>query len=259
MFVNLEACSRCESKACLQGCVAGGVRVAAGQVSFDRSMCRRRYPCGWTCAKWCQEDAIEVVGRRMAAGEVINYVLKDWPFYEASGGGMTVSGGEPLAQPRFTEALLKLAKQAGLHTVLDTCGYAAWDVVQRVLPYVDVVLYDIKHADTVAHRAATGVGLERIVENARRICREGRRVVVVRVPVVRGFNDAPESLAEIAELVAGLGRIERVELLPYHHWGEWKYERLGRRAVTSREVEAGIVEEARRIFARRGVTAEVGG
>jgi pyruvate formate lyase activating enzyme len=167
------------------------------------------------------------VGRYVTAGEIFREVAEDEIFYERSGGGVTLGGGEPLASPEFTASLLRLCKNAGIHTALDTCGYAKWEIIKQILRHVDLVLYDLKHMDPVAHQLYTGVSNDVILENARRICQELHIPVLVRVPVIPGFNDFMENIEATGRFIAAeLGTSTEVHLLPYHRLGEMKYQRL---------------------------------
>jgi len=163
----------------------------------------------------------------MSAEQVLGEVAKDAAFYAASGGGMTVSGGEPLLQADFTAALLAGAKRQGFHTALDTCGFASWETVDAVRRDVDVFLYDVKLLDDARHRAFTGVTNVPILSNLRALCAAGHRVVL-RVPVIPGVNDDAGNLAALAAFGAGLPHLAGVDLLPYHHIGADKYARLDR-------------------------------
>ena len=207
---------------CLEVCPRGALSRDEEQVVVDRALCQA---CG-TCAGVCYAQSLVLLGREATVEEVLAEVLKDQPFYETSGGGMTLSGGEPMAQAEFTTALLAAAREAGLHTALDTSGFAPWERYQAALPHLDLVLYDLKCADPMAHRVATGVDNALILENLRRLAEAGVEILV-RVPVVPGFNAAPEQMAALARLVAALPRPVPMELLPYHRLGESKHAALG--------------------------------
>jgi pyruvate formate lyase activating enzyme len=167
------------------------------------------------------------MGRYMTAGEVFKEVMKDKIFFEKSGGGVTLGGGEPLASPEFAESILRLCKNAGLHTALDTCGYAKWETMRQVLNYVDLVLYDLKHMDPVAHQTYTGVSNDLILDNIKRIHVELSIPILVRIPIIPGYNDSIKNITATANFVASeLGTATDVHLLPYHRLGETKYQRL---------------------------------
>jgi pyruvate formate lyase activating enzyme len=167
-----------------------------------------------------------VIGQVLTSEEVMRQVLRDIRFYENSGGGVTLSGGEPAAQRNFALSILQKCKEAGIHTALDMCGHAPWSALKELLTYTDFVLYDIKHLDPGKHRRATGRDNRLILRNARRIFQS--RPMRIRVPVIPGFNDSPEAVKAIARFVkAELGPVA-IDLLPYNKMGEGKYKLLGR-------------------------------
>jgi len=208
----LEICSRCAH-----------ALTAEGAHVLDRERCE---VCG-ACTAKCYARALEMVGREMSVEDVVGEVRRDLPFYETSGGGMTLSGGEPLEQYEFCLALLREAKLAGLQNCLDTSGLAAADRILGTLPYVDLYLFDIKDTDPTRHRAHTGVGNELILANLRRLHAEGASIRL-RVPLIPGVNDRQENFQGIARLAAELANLEGVELMPYHGLGAGKLTRLGR-------------------------------
>jgi pyruvate formate lyase activating enzyme len=168
-------------------------------------------------------------GREYTVTEVLDRVLRDRPFFEKSGGGVTISGGEPFSQAGFTLALLRAFKAQGLHTAVDTTGCAPWEVVEKALPYIDLFLYDLKSLDAVAHKAATGVGNAPILDNARRIAVAGGKMQV-RLPVVPRFNESEEHIRAAAEFIQELGdAVTTVQVLPYHAMGVPKLERIRHR------------------------------
>ena len=179
--------------------------------------------------------------------EVMAEVLRDVAFYKNSGGGVTLSGGEPTVQPKFAQAILKRCKQEGIHTALDTCGYVRWPVLARLLEYTDLVLYDIKHLDPTKHREATGKDNSLILANARRVAR--LRPMRIRVPLIPGFNDSVEEVKKIASFVREeLGLVD-VDLLPYNKLGEGKYKRLDRAAPQLETQGTEYVEKLREAIA----------
>ena len=163
----------------------------------------------------------------MGVDEAVAELSRAAPFYAASGGGVSLSGGEPMMQAGFTEAVLRRCRQSGFHTVLDTSGFALWADFERVIPWVDLVLFDLKLADPEDHRRYTGVSNEVILENLRRIDDRGNPVEI-RIPVVPGVNDARSQIEALAGVTKGLRHLARVTFLPYHRLGEAKYARLGR-------------------------------
>jgi pyruvate formate lyase activating enzyme len=179
----------------------------------------------------CPSEARKFVGLWMTTDEVMREVLKDVKFYENSEGGVTLSGGDPTAQPDFALSILKKCKETGLHTVLDTCGYAPWSTMKRLLEYTDLVFLDIKTIEPRKHQKATGKSNRLILENAKKMARYKR--VRVRVPLIPNFNDFPEDVRAIARFVREeMGSVE-IDLLPYNKLGEVKYERLDRQCITA--------------------------
>ncbi|MCX7013558.1 MAG: glycyl-radical enzyme activating protein [Candidatus Sumerlaeota bacterium] len=210
--------------------------------------------CG-ACAEECYAKALELVGRDVTVEDALAEVMRDQPFYETSGGGLTLSGGEPLAQIDFTEALLRAAKEAGLHCAVETCGHAPFRAFKRVLPYVDLYLYDIKETDERRHEEYTGAPNGVIFENLRALHDAGA-AILLRLPIVPGLNDRDDHFENVARLMRSLPRLRGAEIMPYHRLGTSKRERMGLASVgdaiyetPSKEAVAGWVEALR----RRGV------
>lgn len=211
---------------CLPACKPAAIKLDAdGRVDLDRVRCDS---CG-ACALPCPAAAFEIAGRWFTVEEVLRVVEEDSAFYVRSSGGLTLSGGEPLAQPAFAIGLLAAAHTRGLDTAIETSGLCRWADLAAALAVTDRLFYDIKCIDDARHREWTGVSNLRILENFRRVRAEFPAVpVVVRTPVVPGFNDSAAALTAIAEFVAGAGGATAEERLPYHRLGEPKYLRLGR-------------------------------
>jgi pyruvate formate lyase activating enzyme len=176
-------------------------------------------------AALCPAGGVRWIGERRTAGSVLDEVRRDAPFYQ-DGGGLTLTGGEPALQPDFAEALLRLASDEGIDTAIETCGHVPWPNLERLLPRLDRVLFDVKHIDPEVHRAFTGAGIELILDNLRRLADTGV-TWVARLPLIPGFNATEESVQAIGRFVAGLpGAAKRVDLLPYHTLGRAKYAAL---------------------------------
>jgi pyruvate formate lyase activating enzyme len=176
--------------------------------------------------------ALEMVGRDISVSEALGEVLEDRPFYGPSGGGLTLSGGEPLAQFDFTAALLQAAKEQGVHCCLETSGYAPWHQLETLLGLVDLFFYDYKETDPARHAQYTGVSNELILDNLRALYSHGARIAL-RCPIIPGSTDREDHFAGIAALAREKPKLERVELLPYHPLGGGKAERLGMAASPS--------------------------
>ncbi len=192
--------------------------------------------CRWCCNPESQEYAIQemtlngktqTVGRDVTVDEVMDEVLKDMAYYRRTGGGLTLSGGECLCQPDFAAALLYSAKQMGLSTAIESTACARYENIQKLLPYLDVYLLDIKHMDSDKHKAFTGVSNQLIHENARKLAVDANELII-RVPVVPTFNDTPEEIKAIAKFASSLPNVKELHLLPYHRLGRDKYAGLGR-------------------------------
>jgi pyruvate formate lyase activating enzyme len=213
-----------------------------------------------TRARLCPAGGVRWIGERRTAGSVMAEVRRDAPFYE-DGGGMTLTGGEPALQPAFAEALLRLARDEGIATAIETCGAVPWASLARLLPYLDAVLYDVKHLDSAMHQAFTGAGNELILENLHRLAASGVPVVA-RLPLIPGFNATPQSVEAIGRFLAGLPQgVRQVDVLPYHTLGRAKYAALaqpypweGHAHLAEDEVEQ-LVELLRRM----GFAVTVGG
>jgi len=197
---------------------------------LDRGRCRA---CG-ACVDVCTSGALEMVGRDVSVSEVLAEVLADRAFYAASGGGLTLSGGEPLAQIDFAAALLEAAKAQGVHCSLETSGFAAWEHFQRILHLVDLFFFDCKDTDPARHLQHTGASCERIVENLRMLYAAGAKIVL-RCPIIPGCNDREDHFAGIAALARQMPGLEAIELLAYHPLGKAKAERLGIGAAPASE------------------------
>lgn len=191
-------------------------------LNTDRERCQS---CG-SCVAACYAEGRQISGQKMVVREVVAAVERDRVFYEQSGGGVTFSGGEPLAQPQFLGALLRACKSRGLHTTLDTSGFATWAVLDELRENVDFFLYDLKGMDDERHRRYTGVSNRLILENLRRLVEHGHPILV-RIPVVPGVNDDEENLCRSGEFLASLPTPPPVELLAYHEIAAAKYAGLG--------------------------------
>ena len=209
---------------CAVVCENGAVSFdpTTGKLAFEKEKCLF---CG-KCALYCPADAISVCGRLMDVGEVFSEVRKDKVFYETSGGGVTVSGGECMLRPDFVAELFSECRGEGIGTAVDTAGNVRWESFERVIRYTDLFLYDIKCITPETHRKFIGADNSRILENYRRLIELGCRVIV-RVPMIVECNANDLEFAKISDFLHEI-RPERVELLPYHAMGENKFSALGR-------------------------------
>lgn len=248
-----ERCRLCGE--CLAVCPHGAIFRDETGIHTRREVCR---VCG-TCVEACLGEARQMAGRWMSVSEVLNEIEKDRVFYEASGGGVTFSGGEPLAQPRFLEAVLEGCERLGIHTVVETCGFADRQLLLSLSERVDLFLFDLKLLDAARHRKFTGVSNETILANLKALAARGK-AIVVRYPLIPGVNDQADGIRATAEYLSGLG-LTRVDLLPYHSTGVGKYGRL-KMEYTLPDLEPpspSDLEAIAQAFARAGITVGVGG
>ena len=207
---------------CFGACPNGCHRMGDGGHTLDWDKCAR---CG-RCAEACYAKALTVIGRRVTAGEVVEEVLRDEIFFETSGGGVTLSGGEPMLQREFSGAVLSMLKARGIHTALETCAVYPASWLDCVKEFVDLFLVDYKATDPAEHRRITGADNEPVLENLKKLHEEGRNVLI-RCPIVQGENDTPEHFKRIAELTREFPGFAGAELLPYHRLGVSKIARYG--------------------------------
>ncbi len=215
-------CIHCNT--CLTVCERGAIVIDGAE--RKRVLAQRCDRCG-RCLDECYAGALEQIGRTMTVDQVISLVEEDRPFYEQSAGGITLSGGEPTLQPEFSRQVLHSCKERGIHTAIETCGHAPWQAWQPLLPYLDFILYDVKEVDPAQHQVGTGVSNELILSNLERLVEAGKDIIVRR-PVIPGWNDTPASTHALAQYVRRLGGIQEIDLLPYHRFGQGKYARLER-------------------------------
>jgi len=216
--------------------------------------------CG-ECVNACARNARRIVGELWSASRLLEEVEKDLLFYDESGGGITLSGGEPLAQAPFAVSVLTLCKEHRIHTAVDTCGHVDWEDLSAIVGMTDLFLYDVKHMDDDRHRELTGVSNERILENLRRLDNEGR-ALWIRYPVIPDLNDADEDIVALGEFVSRLKAVEAIHLLPFHRGGERKLERLGRPSLplsTERDPRSAADAAAQILRAIVDVPVYVGG
>jgi pyruvate formate lyase activating enzyme len=221
-------CARCY--ACVAACPRGAIaKDAAGAVVVDRTRCDL---CG-RCAEACLYDAMQIVGRETTVEEILDDIEKDRIFYEQSGGGVTLTGGDPAVQPAFAEALLDGCRERGLRTAVDTAGSSPNGVLERLASKTDLVLFDLKVVDEARHIEWTGISNAAILANLKRLA-AGRAEVWVRIPLVRGVNDDEDNIRRTAAFLTSLGTIKRIGLLPYHSGGLEKARRIGKESLFRR-------------------------
>ena len=206
--------------ACREACSRGAI---AADLSVNAELCTL---CG-ECVTACYAEAREMVGREMSVAQVMAEIERDVPFYDESGGGVTFSGGEPLAQPDFLLALLQACREREIHTAVDTCGFAPWQVLDKIRRHVDLFLYDLKLMDEAEHIRYTGVSNKLILKNLEMLAERGHDITL-RVPIIPGINDSDEHIRQLGAFAATLPHLNRVDVLPYHNIAAEKYQRLSR-------------------------------
>lgn len=228
------------------------------------------FRCRWCCNPESQEFDIQtmitagkekVIGKDVTVGEVMEEVMKDYPHYKRSGGGLTLSGGECLLQPDFASDLLLAAKLSGINTAIESTGFAKFEVIEeKILPHLDLYMMDIKHMSSAKHKLFTGQPNERVLENARKIAETGQHLII-RVPVIPTFNATEGEILEIAQFARGLKGVEEIHLLPYHRLGLDKYKGLDRN-YSLEAIEPPTdehMEQLRNIAATTGLKVKIGG
>lgn len=225
--------------------------------------------CRWCCnpesqsyeiQQMNQKGTMKTIGKDVTVAEVLEEVLRDRPYYRRSGGGLTLSGGESLWQPDFAIALLEAAHQNGINTALETTGFAEPEVIERFIPHLDLFLMDIKHINSAKHQEFTTRPNEKILQNAKLIAQKTKRLII-RVPVIPGFNDTKEEISDIARFASTLPNVNEIHLLPYHRMGRDKYEGLGREYLMGDvpSPTAEKMQELLEICRGFGLTAHLGG
>jgi pyruvate formate lyase activating enzyme len=241
---------------CEKACPAGALAFPGGSLRIDRTLCDL---CG-RCAATCYAQALELVGRPMTVDEVMTEVEKDMVFYGQSGGGITVSGGEPLMQADFLEGVLRASKQAGIHTTVDTSGYAERDKLLRIAEDVDLFLWDLKIMEDEAHRKHTGVSNTVILDNFKAVSRM-RKPIIVRFSLIPGVNDHDSNIRAMGAFVTSLDGVDRIDILPYHKAWVEKYTGLNRtRGPAAFELpSAELLKAAATKLAEFGLKIRIGG
>jgi len=222
IFFNNEKCIECNR--CLDICPIKAISISNGERNIDRSKCDK---CG-KCVEVCNSKALSIVGEEKTADEVIDEIIKDKPFYDKSDGGVTLSGGEVLHQPKFSKAVLKKCKKNGINTAIETCGYIKqWKLFEELLGYTDLVLYDLKQMDNSLHKKFTGVGNKIILDNACKISSK-KIPMVIRIPIIPGYNDSRKNITETCLFVKNyLKNVKEIDILPFIQIGRKKYSNLG--------------------------------
>ncbi len=221
IMLRQQLCQACGE--CISVCDINAITIIDNVALIDRDKCNR---C-MNCVRACPAGTLEITGDPMTVQEVMDEVSRDELFYRNSGGGVTLSGGEPLLQPEFAFALLKTCKEKSFHTALDTCGHANWETFNQLLEFTDVVLFDLKHMDPDQHCKGTGVDNKLILDNFKKAVALKKAKVWLRIPVITGYNDSEQQIKQLTSVI-GEAWIEKISLLEYHELGKSKYDFLGR-------------------------------
>ena len=241
---------------CVDQCPQGAIQWNGQGPITDRALC---IACG-TCTAYCAGEARELIGEEKSTAEVLAVIKRDLAFFDESGGGVTFSGGEPLNQQPFLLALLQGCKALEIHTAVDTCGATSWAALERIRPFVDLFLYDIKLLDDGRHRQATGSSNSVILDNLRRLAEAGARIQL-RMAIIPGVNDDEENLRQTAEFAAGLPGVRGISLLPFHNSAREKYANLSLDYVLDgvQSPDEERMLEIGRIMAGYGLEVSLGG
>jgi pyruvate formate lyase activating enzyme len=216
-------CQQCGR--CLQVCPEQAVNPDLNCQERDK-IDRKKCTLCKKCIQACPTGALKIIGESMSLNDVIATIQKDAAFYRRSGGGVTLSGGEPLSQPEFTIQLLKKCHDLNIHTTIETCGLVNRQVFEKIFPFTDLFLFDIKHLNPIRHHELTGSSNEKILENLHWL-RKKNANVILRLPLIPSINMDAENIQQIAALIHELG-IREVNLMPFHQMGKEKYSHLGK-------------------------------
>ena len=221
MSFRIEKCIGCAR--CTEACPNGAISIIEGKAATQTDKCKL---CG-SCTTRCPTGAKKLIGRQVGVDEIVEQIEKDVIFYDQSGGGVTFSGGEPLMQSDFLCELLEQCKGRRIHTAVDTSCYCKHDVIEKVSKNTDLFLCDLKHTQTDSHRRLTGVGNEIILKNIKRLSEKGKSIII-RLPVIPGFNDSQTNIEATGRFAKSLARLIRIDILPYHSGGIAKSDRLAK-------------------------------
>jgi pyruvate formate lyase activating enzyme len=222
---------------CVDVCEQNAIVVINNKRIIYEERCTR---CG-KCIARCPSNAIRLAGREYTLDEVIHEIEKDIIFFDQSGGGITISGGEPLTQPGFLKAILKACKQRDIHTTLDTSGYASFAVLEEILDNVDLFLYDLKLMDEAEHIKYTGVSNRNIFNNLKQLLCKGKQVIV-RIPIIPGITDTEGNINQLVNFLSGLKELKEVNLIRFHHHGNQKYVNLD---MNNKMKKAGLLKDSK--------------
>ncbi|VGO15288.1 Choline trimethylamine-lyase activating enzyme [Pontiella desulfatans] len=252
---NAAKCIGCGE--CVKACPENALELAKGTIVTDPAACTL---CG-TCAEVCPAKAIETTGREETAEELARIIEKETVFFDQSGGGVTISGGEPLMQPAFLLDLLKACGKKGIHRVVDTSGFADPETLLEIAGHTELFLFDLKHMDPAAHKKWTGVDNRIILENLQLLAKSGASIII-RIPLIKGINADEENIRASAAFIASLdGARKPIDLLPYHNIAASKLKRLNQpcNLHAMQEPTQDDIDRAIAIFKEQGLDVGIGG
>jgi pyruvate formate lyase activating enzyme len=254
LILRQTRCIQCNE--CIENCPQNALSLTSKTITVNRQKCNT---CG-NCTQKCPTEALSIAGKSATVKDILAETEKDTAFYEESHGGITLSGGEPLQQPSFLNALLDEIKKREIQTALDTSGYASYNILNGIREKVDVFLYDIKLMDDAKHRKYTGVSNRPILNNLKKLA-QNKSNIVISLPIITDINDDETNITKTGEFISSLSHVQYVSLLPYHRTAADKYKNLGKRyrlqgtqPPTSEKLK--IIRETLETF---GVTVKIGG
>ena len=252
---DAKKCLHCET--CVRSCPTQAVKAVDGKISVDHKKCSGAGVCSerGICIEKCPAHALKPEGQRKTVAQIVEVVMQDLPFYEESGGGVTLSGGEATMQPEFAIELLRALKSKNIHTAIETTGFTSPAIFRRIVEYIDLLLFDIKHWDETRHREKTGVSNATILQNMKFAIDAGKDVLP-RLPVIPNYNDSIDDAAGFVRRLREVGAT-KVQLLPFHQFGESKYSMLGRDYEFShvKGLHAEDLRDFRQVFVDAGIDA----
>lgn len=228
---------------CVSACPEGAIRWETGTLKIDRAKC---IGCG-RCETACFEDALRLFGKWYTPEDLMGRIRREKPYLTRSGGGVTIGGGEATCWSAFCRELIRLCHAEGIHTAIDSCGYPCTEEALAALDAADLVLFDLKGMDSARHQENTGAGNEQILRTFEHL-RATNKPVIVRAPLVPGYNDSPEELAALGRLLRESPNVERVDLMPYHEYGVSKYEEIGLAYPLAGKVEPYSQDQVRQLL-----------
>lgn len=253
LYISTLQCIGCGK--CVISCPCEALSISEGNIVLNRILCNQ---CGF-CATQCPSGAIQFYGKEQNAEEIFKIVLRDKVFYRNSGGGITLSGGEPTLQPILAYELLSMCKEEGINTAIETCGFTSWENIEVLLPLLDYIYYDVKHVIPEKHLAGTGSDCTLILSNLKKLASVRKSGLVIRVPIIPGFNDDKRSINAIAEWIDGNLTGISVEIMAYHRYGEKKYELLGRKYQMKEgsKLKEGVIESIVSAFKSKNIRCSI--